>query len=78
MSSHVYKYVELVGSSTVGSDDAIRNAIATTTEPSVTASVGVATAESGTGGHLDGLLERADDAMYEAKRLGGDQVVAAI
>lgn len=56
----------------------IRNAIATTTEPSVTASVGVATAESGTGGHLDGLLERADDAMYEAKRLGGDQVVAAI
>ena len=56
----------------------IRNAIATTTEPSVTASVGVATAESGTDGHLDGLLERADDAMYEAKRLGGDQVVAAI
>ena len=29
MSSHVYKYVELVGSSTVGSDDAISNAIAT-------------------------------------------------
>ncbi|HOM12191.1 MAG TPA: dodecin family protein [Rubrivivax sp.] len=29
MSSHVYKYVELVGSSTAGSDDAIRNAIAT-------------------------------------------------
>ncbi len=29
MSSHVYKYVELVGSSTVGSDDAIRNAIET-------------------------------------------------
>lgn len=29
MSSHVYKYVELVGSSTVGSDDAIRNAIST-------------------------------------------------
>ncbi len=29
MGSHVYKYVELVGSSTTGSDDAIRNAIAT-------------------------------------------------
>lgn len=29
MNSHVYKYVELVGSSTVGSDDAISNAIAT-------------------------------------------------
>jgi len=29
MSSHVYKYVELVGSSTTGTDDAIRNAIET-------------------------------------------------
>jgi len=29
MSDHVYKLVELVGSSTVGTDDAIRNAIAT-------------------------------------------------
>ena len=29
MPNHVYKLVELVGSSTVGSDDAIRNAIAT-------------------------------------------------
>ncbi len=29
MSSHVYKYVELVGSSTTGSDDAIRNAVET-------------------------------------------------
>jgi hypothetical protein len=29
MSDHVYKLVELVGSSTVGSDDAIRNAIET-------------------------------------------------
>jgi dodecin len=29
MSNHVYKLVELVGSSTVGTDDAIRNAIAT-------------------------------------------------
>jgi len=28
MSDHVYKLVELVGSSTVGIDDAIRNAIA--------------------------------------------------
>jgi flavin-binding protein dodecin len=28
MSSHVYKLVELVGSSTTGTDDAIRNAIA--------------------------------------------------
>lgn len=28
MSDHVYKVVELVGSSTVSSDDAIRNAIA--------------------------------------------------
>jgi flavin-binding protein dodecin len=28
-SSHVYKYVELVGSSTTGTDDAIRNAIET-------------------------------------------------
>ena len=27
MDSHVYKFVELVGSSTVGTDDAIRNAI---------------------------------------------------
>jgi len=27
MSDHVYKIVELVGSSTTGSDDAIRNAI---------------------------------------------------
>ena len=29
MSNHVYKLVELVGSSTVGTDDAIRNAITT-------------------------------------------------
>ncbi|HEX2010949.1 MAG TPA: dodecin [Roseateles sp.] len=29
MSDHVYKLVELVGSSTTGSDDAIRNAIET-------------------------------------------------
>ncbi|HET7792525.1 MAG TPA: dodecin [Rhizobacter sp.] len=29
MSDHVYKLVELVGSSTTSSDDAIRNAIAT-------------------------------------------------
>tara|TARA_R110002049_G_scaffold94731_5_gene232938 strand:+ start:1614 stop:1823 length:210 start_codon:yes stop_codon:yes gene_type:complete len=29
MSAHVYKLVELVGSSTQGTDDAIRNAIAT-------------------------------------------------
>ena len=29
MSDHVYKLVELVGSSTASSDDAIRNAIAT-------------------------------------------------
>lgn len=29
MSNHVYKMIELVGSSTTGSDDAIRNAIDT-------------------------------------------------
>ncbi|ENO93202.1 hypothetical protein C662_08115 [Thauera sp. 28] len=29
MSNHVYKMVELVGSSTAGTDDAIRNAIET-------------------------------------------------
>ena len=29
MSDHVYKYIELVGSSTTGSDDAIRNAVET-------------------------------------------------
>jgi dodecin len=29
MSSHVYKLLELVGSSATGTDDAIRNAIAT-------------------------------------------------
>ena len=29
MSNHVYKLVELVGSSTVSSDDAVRNAIET-------------------------------------------------
>ncbi|MDG3064761.1 dodecin [Thauera mechernichensis] len=29
MSSHVYKMIELVGSSTSGTDDAIRNAIET-------------------------------------------------
>ncbi len=29
MPEHVYKMVELVGSSTIGSDDAIRNAIET-------------------------------------------------
>jgi len=29
MSDHVYKLLELVGSSTVGTDDAIRNAIQT-------------------------------------------------
>lgn len=28
MSAHTYKIIELVGSSTIGSDDAIRNAIA--------------------------------------------------
>jgi flavin-binding protein dodecin len=32
MSAHVYKLVELVGSSTEGTDDAIRNAIATANE----------------------------------------------
>ena len=58
-------------------DERIRRAIATNTEPSVTASVGVATAGSGVDGQFDGLLERADAAMYEAKRLGGDRVVAA-
>lgn len=29
MDSHVYKFVELVGTSTVGTDDAIRNAVET-------------------------------------------------
>lgn len=29
MSNHVYKMVEIVGTSTTGSDDAIRNAVAT-------------------------------------------------
>ena len=29
MSNHVYKYVELVGSSPTGTDDAIRNAVET-------------------------------------------------
>ena len=29
MANHVYKMVELVGSSTIGTDDAIRNAIKT-------------------------------------------------
>ncbi|MEK8033447.1 dodecin [Ideonella sp. DXS29W] len=29
MANHVYKLVEIVGTSTAGSDDAIRNAIAT-------------------------------------------------
>ena len=29
MSDHVYKMVEIVGSSTIGTDDAIRNAIET-------------------------------------------------
>ncbi len=29
MANHVYKFVELTGSSTVGSDDAIRNAVET-------------------------------------------------
>ena len=29
MDSHVYKFVELVGSSTVSTDDAIRNAVKT-------------------------------------------------
>jgi flavin-binding protein dodecin len=28
MSDHVYKKIEIVGSSTIGSDDAIRNALA--------------------------------------------------
>ncbi|HQR51202.1 MAG TPA: dodecin family protein [Methylophilaceae bacterium] len=28
MSAHIYKMIELVGSSTIGTDDAIRNAIA--------------------------------------------------
>lgn len=32
MSDHVYKLVEVVGSSTVGVDDAIRNAIETTAQ----------------------------------------------
>jgi dodecin len=31
MSEHVYKIVELVGSSTTGTDDALRNAITTAT-----------------------------------------------
>ena len=32
MSDHVYKVVEIVGSSKLGSDDAIRNAIETSSE----------------------------------------------
>lgn len=29
MNGHIYKFVELVGSSTIGTDDAIRNAVET-------------------------------------------------
>ncbi len=32
MSAHIYKYIEVVGSSTQGTDDAIRNAIAKAAE----------------------------------------------
>lgn len=32
MSAHIYKYIEVVGSSTTGTDDAIRNAISKAAE----------------------------------------------
>jgi diguanylate cyclase (GGDEF)-like protein len=43
--------------------------------PVVTASIGVAT--TATGGALETLLRRADDAAYDAKRQGRDRVAAA-
>ncbi len=69
--------VALSGTEVASVAERIRRAIALPTDPLVTASIGVATAESGTDGQFDVLLKCADDAMYQAKRLGGDQVILA-
>lgn len=58
--------------------ECIRTAIELSDEPRVTASIGVATAPPKAGDELDGLIQRADEAMYEAKRRGGDQVVCGV
>lgn len=65
--------------------DRVREAIAATSVATsadderlrvgVTASVGVCVVEAGVGADLEGVLARADDAQYEAKRHGGDRVV---
>lgn len=54
--------------------ECIRSAIAAPGEPIVTASIGVATAEHLDQGGVLALLGAADAAMYEAKRLGGNQL----
>jgi diguanylate cyclase (GGDEF)-like protein len=54
--------------------ECIRGAIAAPGEPIVTASIGVATAEHLDQGGVLALLGAADAAMYEAKRLGGNQL----
>jgi diguanylate cyclase (GGDEF)-like protein len=41
----------------------------------VTASIGVATQVPSREGHPEELVKRADDALYEAKRLGRNRVV---
>jgi GGDEF domain-containing protein len=65
----------------------VREAVSTTTVPTgsteargsvgVSASVGVCTVPSGAVADLETVLTRADDAQYQAKRLGGDRVAVA-
>ncbi|WP_404381575.1 diguanylate cyclase [Caenispirillum salinarum] len=61
----------------------IRLAVAETHVPyegivlSMTVSVGLATTDAGTGETLEGILKRADDALYAAKTKGRDRVVTA-
>lgn len=60
----------------MGFAERIRLAVATTAEPAVTVSIGVA-ACGWSSAELDAVIRAADSAMYEAKAQGGNRVVLA-
>lgn len=57
--------------------EAVRAAVSAPADPAVTVSIGVAVCVDPDSG-LDDVITAADRAMYEAKSLGGDRVVAAL